>query len=154
MARTSNACRTTHFGSSSPADPSISSEAQIALTLRQLCGLATEEIARAFLTQTSTVAQRIVRAKAKIRTAGIPYEVPGSEDLPGRLGVVLQVIYLVFNEGCYASSGTSLTRGEVELASMSEPSWVGGRFCAADGCIRPAQLWERSLRASSSGLPV
>jgi RNA polymerase sigma-70 factor, ECF subfamily len=93
--------------------PALSPEAQVALTLREVCGLTTEEIASAFLLNPATLAQRIVRAKAKIRTAGIPYQVPLLADLPERLGTVLQVIYLVFNEGYAASSGTSLTRADL-----------------------------------------
>jgi RNA polymerase sigma-70 factor, ECF subfamily len=93
--------------------PALSIEAQVALTLREVCGLTTEEIASAFLIAPTTLAQRIVRAKAKIRTAGIPYQVPSLTDLPERLDAVLQVIYLVFNEGYAASSGTSLTRADL-----------------------------------------
>jgi RNA polymerase sigma-70 factor, ECF subfamily len=93
--------------------PALSPEAQIALTLREVCGLTTEAIASAFLIASSTLAQRIVRAKAKIRDAGIPYQVPSTADLPERLDSVLQVIYLVFNEGYAASSGTSLTRADL-----------------------------------------
>ncbi len=93
--------------------PALAEEARVALTLREVCGLTTEEIARAFLTTPSTIAQRIVRAKAKIRDAKIPYEVPTREDLPERLDTVLSVIYLVFNEGYSASSGTSVTRGDL-----------------------------------------
>jgi RNA polymerase sigma-70 factor (ECF subfamily) len=93
--------------------PALSAEAQVALTLREVCGLTTEAIAAAFLTGAPTVAQRIVRAKAKIRDAGIPYEVPSREDLPERIDSVLQVIYLVFNEGYSASSGASLTRPDL-----------------------------------------
>jgi len=98
--------------------PALPPDAQIALTLREVCGLTTEEIARAFLTQPPTLAQRIVRAKAKIRDARIPYEVPTRADLPGRLDAVLQVIYLVFNEGYSASSGPSLTRHDVSAEAI------------------------------------
>lgn len=90
--------------------PALSPEAQVALTLREVCGLTTEQIASAFLTTPSTLAQRIVRAKSKIRDAGIPYQIPSREDLPERLQTVLQVIYLVFNEGYSASSGESVTQ--------------------------------------------
>ena len=90
--------------------PALTPDARAALTLREVCGLTTEEIARAFLSSPTTVAQRIVRAKAKIRDAGIPYQVPSRDDLPKRLDTVLHVIYLVFTEGYSASSGESLTR--------------------------------------------
>jgi RNA polymerase sigma-70 factor (ECF subfamily) len=93
--------------------PALSADARVALTLREVCGLTTEEIASAFLTSPPTIAQRIVRAKAKIRAARIPYEVPSPADLPERLDTVLQVIYLVFNEGYSASSGTSVTRADL-----------------------------------------
>ncbi|HYC32996.1 MAG TPA: RNA polymerase sigma factor [Gemmatimonadales bacterium] len=93
--------------------PALAPEAQVALTLREICGLTTEEIARAFLTATPTIAQRIVRAKAKIRTARIPYKVPSRTELPERLEAVLHVIYLVFNEGYFASSGAELTRHDL-----------------------------------------
>ncbi|MBE0619792.1 MAG: RNA polymerase sigma factor [Burkholderiales bacterium] len=93
--------------------PALSPDAQVALTLREVCGLTTEEIAHAFLTAAPTVAQRIVRAKSKIREAGIPYRVPSPEELPQRLDSVLRVVYLVFNEGYSASSGESLTRHDV-----------------------------------------
>ena len=93
--------------------PALSPEAQIPLTLREVCGLTTEEIAHAFLTKPATIAQRIVRAKAKIRDARIPYEVPEPSRLPERLDAVLRVIYLVFNEGYSASSGDVVTRAEV-----------------------------------------
>jgi RNA polymerase sigma-70 factor (ECF subfamily) len=98
--------------------PALSLDAQIALTLRTVCGLTTEEIAHAFLTQPSTLAQRIVRAKAKIRDARIPYEVPTRADLPERLDAVLHVVYLVFNEGYSASSGPSLTRPDLSAEAI------------------------------------
>jgi RNA polymerase sigma-70 factor (ECF subfamily) len=93
--------------------PALPQSTQVALTLREVCGLTTEEIARALLTSPSTVAQRIVRGKAKIRDAGIPYHVPSAADLPERLASVLEVTYLVFNEGYAASSGQSLTRHDL-----------------------------------------
>jgi RNA polymerase sigma-70 factor (ECF subfamily) len=107
----------------------------VALTLREVCGLTTEEIAHAFLTAASTVAQRIVRAKGKIRDAGIPYQLPARADLPDRLASVLHVIYLVFNEGYSASAGASLTRpdlsgeairlGRLLVELLPEPETLG-----------------------------
>ncbi len=115
--------------------PALSSDAQIALTLREVCGLTTEEIARAFLTPAPTLAQRIVRAKGKIRTAKIPYQVPGRAELPDRLDAVLRVIYLVFNEGYAASSGASVVRhdlaseairlGRLLVGLLPEPEAMG-----------------------------
>ncbi len=115
--------------------PALAPEARVALTLREICGLTTEEIASAFLTNPSTLAQRIVRAKAKIRDARIPYQVPSPADLPERLDTVLRVIYLVFNEGYSASSGASLTRpdlsaeairmGRLLIDLLPEPEVVG-----------------------------
>lgn len=115
--------------------PAIGPDAQVALTLREICGLTTEEIARAFLATPPAIAQRIVRAKAKIRDARIPYEVPDRNELPGRLETVLHVVYLVFNEGYSASSGESLTRhdlsgeairlGRLLVELLPEPEAIG-----------------------------
>lgn len=93
--------------------PALAADARVALTLREVCGLTTEEIARAYLTSPSTLAQRIVRAKAKIRELQLPYEVPAREELPARLQAVLQVVYLVFNEGYTTSSGEAHTRADL-----------------------------------------
>ena len=115
--------------------PALSPDAQVAMTLREVCGLTTEEVARAFLSSPPTVAQRIVRAKAKIRNVRIPYEIPSANDLPDRLDAVLRVVYLVFNEGYSASSGASLTRHDLSseairlgcllLELLPEPEAVG-----------------------------
>ena len=115
--------------------PALRPDAQVALTLREVCGLTTEEIARAFLTSAPTIAKRIVRAKAKIRDAHIPYELPSRADLPSRLDTVLEVIYLVFTEGYSASFGALLTRpdisgeairlGRLLVELLSEPEAVG-----------------------------
>jgi RNA polymerase sigma-70 factor (ECF subfamily) len=98
--------------------PALPPDARVALTLREVCGLTTEEIARAFLTAPSTLAQRIVRAKNKIKVAGIPYVVPSREQLPERHDTVLRVVYLVFNEGYAASSGSSLTRHDLSAEAI------------------------------------
>ena len=133
--------------------PALASDAQVALTLREVCDLTTEEIARAFLSSPSTLAQRIVRAKAKIRDARIPYEVPGRSELPERLDAVLRVIYLVFNEGYFASSGDSLTRsqlsdeairlGRLLLELLPEPEVQG---------LLALMLLHESRRAARSGV--
>jgi len=98
--------------------PALAPDAQVALTLREVCGLTTEQIAQAFLTPAPTLAQRIVRAKAKIRDAKIPYQVPTPAELPGRLDAVLRVIYLVFNEGYAASTGAQLTRHDLSAEAI------------------------------------
>jgi RNA polymerase sigma-70 factor (ECF subfamily) len=98
--------------------PALAPDAQVALTLREVCGLTTEEIARAFLTPPPTLAQRIVRAKSKIRDANIPYQIPGRPELADRLDTVLHVIYLVFNEGYSASSGESLIRNDLSAEAI------------------------------------
>ncbi|MCQ4312257.1 RNA polymerase sigma factor [Pseudomonas stutzeri] len=98
--------------------PALPADAQVALTLREVCDLKTEEIARAFLASPSTIAQRIVRAKQKIRDAAIPYRVPARDELPARLDNVLRVIYLVFNEGYSASSGAELTRADLSAEAI------------------------------------
>jgi RNA polymerase sigma-70 factor (ECF subfamily) len=135
--------------------PALAPEAQVAMTLREVCGLTTEEVARAFLAPPPTVAQRIVRAKAKIRKARIPYVVPSENDLAERLEAVLRVIYLVFNEGYSASSGASLTRhdlsreairlGRLLLELLPEPEVVG--LCA----LMLLQESRRDARTSASG---
>jgi len=135
--------------------PALAPDAQVALTLREVCGLTTEEIARAFLTPAPTLAQRIVRAKNKIRDARIPYEVPERKELPERLDSVLRVIYLVFNEGYYASAGESLTRHDLSAEAIR----LGRLLCEllpepeALGLLALMLLTEsrRAARASADG---
>jgi RNA polymerase sigma-70 factor, ECF subfamily len=141
--------------------PALAPDAQVALTLREVCGLTTEEIARAFLTPAPTLAQRIVRAKAKIRDARIPYQVPTQAELPERLDAVLRVIYLVFNEGYAASSGASLTRhdlsGEAIRLGRLLIELLGSRGRSAEpealGLLALMLLHEsrRAARTSASG---
>jgi len=135
--------------------PALAPDAQVAMTMREVCGLTTEEIARAFLTSPPTIAQRIVRAKSKIRLAHIPYEVPEQADLPVRLEPVLRVVYLVFNEGYAASSGESLTRPDISGEAIRL-----GRLLAellpepeTEGLLALMLLHEsrRVARASSTG---
>lgn len=133
--------------------PALPPDAQIALTLREVCGLTTEEIARAFLSPAPTLAQRIVRAKAKIKAAKIPYQVPARADLPERLASVLHVIYLVFNEGYSASSGADLTRHDLSAEAIRL-----GRLLAdllpepeAIGLLGLMLLHESRRQARSSG---
>ncbi|HEY2806861.1 MAG TPA: RNA polymerase sigma factor [Gemmatimonadales bacterium] len=135
--------------------PALPPDAQVALTLREVCGLTTEEIAHAFLTRPSAIAQRIVRAKTKIRDAKIPYEVPERADVAERLASVLRVVYLVFNEGYSASSGATLTRRD-----LSEEAIRLGRLLVellpeaeAQGLLALMLLHEsrRTARASSDG---
>ena len=122
--------------------PSLAPDARVALTLREVCGLTTEEIAKAFLTTPRTLAQRIVRAKAKIRETPIPYDVPTPQELPERLGAVLHVIYLVFNEGYSAAAGAEVTRAELTSEAIrlgrllmelqSEPEVVGSKIVGSN----------------------
>lgn len=159
--------------------PALPPDAQVALTLREVCGLTTEEIARAFLVPTPTIAQRIVRAKARIRDAGLPYAVPEPAELPARLDAVLRVVYLVFNEGYSASSGEAVTRadlsgeairlGRLLVALLPEPEAMGllalmllhesrrEARSAPDGdlILLPDQdrsLWDRDLIAEGRAL--
>jgi RNA polymerase sigma-70 factor, ECF subfamily len=135
--------------------PSLPSDAQVALTLREVCGLSTEEIARAFLATPTTLAQRIVRAKNKIRDARIPYRVPPREELAGRLEAVLRTIYLVFNEGYYASAGEALTRHDLSGEAIRVGRLLLELLPAAEvmGLLALMLLHEsrREARTSSSG---
>jgi RNA polymerase sigma-70 factor (ECF subfamily) len=135
--------------------PALAPDAQIALTLREVCGLTTEEIARAFLTPAPTLAQRIVRAKNKIRDARIPYQVPPLSELHERLDAVLHVIYLVFNEGYSASSGTSLTRHDLSAEAIRLGRLLVELLPApeANGLLALMLLHDarRSARSSSGG---
>jgi RNA polymerase sigma-70 factor, ECF subfamily len=135
--------------------PALSPEAQVALTLREICGLTTEEIASAFLVAPSTLAQRIVRAKAKIRDGRIPYQVPAIADLPERLDTVLQVIYLVFNEGYAASSGEVLTRTDLSTEAIRLGRLVLELLPSAEGmgllALMLLQESRRTARTSSTG---
>ncbi|WP_300455338.1 RNA polymerase sigma factor [Accumulibacter sp.] len=138
--------------------PALAPDAQVALTLREVCGLTTEEIASAFLVSPTTLAQRIVRAKAKIRTARIPYQVPEPNELPARLDSVLRVVYLVFNEGYNASTGSALTRHDLS----SEAIRLGRLLLAllpvpeVKGLLALMLLHEsrRGTRVSAEGAPV
>ena len=132
--------------------PALAPEAQVALTLREVCGLTTEEIASAFLVAPPTLAQRIVRAKAKIRDARIPYQLPSREDLPERLETVLQVIYLVFNEGYAASSG-SIAHAARSVGRGDPPgSAAGGAVAGAGG--RGAAGADAAARIAAGGADV
>src|SRR5438067_3745455 len=135
--------------------PALAQDAQVALTLREVCGLTTEEIARAFLTPAPTLAQRIVRAKNKIRDARIPYEVPAGPQLAERLEAVLRVIYLVFNEGYSPSAGASVTRADLSGEAIRLGRLLGDLLPEpeASGLLALMLLQEsrRAARASASG---
>ena len=138
--------------------PALAPDAQVALTLREVCDLTTEEIASAFLATPSTIAQRIVRAKHKIRDAHIPYEVPGRSELPERLEAVLRVVYLVFNEGYFASSGESLTRQHLSAEAIRLGRLLLELLAEAEvrGLLALMLLQEsrRAARSDAEGQPV
>lgn len=138
--------------------PALAADAQVALTLREVCDLSTEEIARAFLATPSTIAQRIVRAKHKIRDARIPYEVPGRSELAERLQAVLQVVYLVFNEGYFASAGPELTRQHLCAEAIRLGRLLLELLPEAEvqGLLALMLLHEsrRSARSSAAGEPI
>ena len=133
--------------------PALAPDAQVALTLREVCGLTTGEISHAFLAQEPALAQRIVRAKSKIRDAKIPYEVPGKAELPERLDAVLRVVYLVFNEGYSASSGESVTRAELSQEAIRLGRLIVELLPEAEAMgLLALMLLQESRRAARSGL--
>ncbi|MGL4317290.1 MAG: RNA polymerase sigma factor [Pseudomonas sp.] len=138
--------------------PALAADAQVALTLREVCDLSTEEIAHAFLATPGTIAQRIVRAKNKIRDARIPYEVPGRSELGERLEAVLRVVYLVFNEGYFASSGAELTRQQLSAEAIRLGRLLHELLPEAEvqGLLALMLLGEsrRAARTAADGLPV
>lgn len=138
--------------------PALAADAQVALTLREVCDLTTEEIASAFLATPPTIAQRIVRAKSKIRDARIPYEVPGRRELPERLEAVLRVVYLVFNEGYFASSGESLTRQHLSAEAIRLGRLLHELLAETEvrGLLALMLLQEsrRAARSDAEGRPV
>jgi RNA polymerase sigma-70 factor, ECF subfamily len=139
--------------------PALAPEARIALTLREVCGLGTDAIAHAFLTQPATLAQRIVRAKRKIRDAGIPYTVPEGPELPERLAAVLRVVYLVFNEGYSAATGEKVVRADLcaeaihlaRLLAELMPEPRSGGFWRSCCCTRHGRRPAPRPRATSCG---
>jgi RNA polymerase sigma-70 factor (ECF subfamily) len=135
--------------------PALPPDARVAMALREICGLTTEEVARAFLTGPPTIAKRIVRAKAKIRDAGIPYEIPSREELPQRLESVLQVIYLIFTEGYSASAGDSLTRPDLSAEAIRLSRLLAGLLPDPEvlGLLALLLLQEsrRAARSSAQG---
>jgi RNA polymerase sigma-70 factor (ECF subfamily) len=135
--------------------PALPPDARVAMALREICGLTTEEVARAFLTGPPTIAKRIVRAKAKIRDAGIPYEIPSREELPERLESVLQIIYLIFTEGYSASAGDSLTRPHLSAEAIRLSRLLAGLLPDPEvlGLLALLLLQEsrRAARSSAQG---